>query len=281
MILIAGRGAFALRPMLEADARWGRNEGIRQTVPGPTPRRMPAEVALMVWTGDGNNRFATSLMTLLKELEATFPDMAWQTNSQTGTIGNPDHQSQGSASDHNPWLNKTVRALDVASPDEVSNGPDCESLFNLVNQMYAAQDPRVFPDGYAIYKRRITDWDRPGQFHDYDGDDPHVRHLHISVSTDPAGYDSTKKWLSGAEHTDADHHDELEEEEMGAYTVTQTVNPQTGNKRWFLTGPAGVKEVQESDANAAASFLGLKIVQASEAALAACRDDINAAASGK
>lgn len=139
-------------------------------------------------------------MTLLQQLTAANPGKGWLNSPQTGTIGDAKHQAKNSSSDHNPWLNNTVRALDVAANVSgvpgivtVTDAPDCEALFAMVNSMYAARDPRVFPDGYAIYLRRITDPTRPGKFRTQQGD-PHLFHVHISVSRNPAGYNSTASW---------------------------------------------------------------------------------------
>jgi hypothetical protein len=153
----------------------------------------------VVWTGGGGFRLAPALLTLLQQLEQAYPGTGWLNSPQTGTIGDAKHQAEAS-SDHNPWLNKTVRALDIAANVSgvagivtVTDAPDCEALFGMVNQMYAAKDPRVFPNGYAIYNRRVTDWDNPGGFHAQQGD-PHLYHLHISVSQNPDGYNSTAPW---------------------------------------------------------------------------------------
>jgi len=154
----------------------------------------------VVWTGDAQYRLAPALLTLLHQLEAAYPGPGWQNSPQTGTIGDEAHQARSSDSDHNPWLDETVRALDVAANVSgvpgivpVSDAPDCEGLFDMVNAMYAGRDARVYPDGYAIYRDRITDWDNPGGYHAQQGD-PHLYHVHISVSQNPAGFNSTEPW---------------------------------------------------------------------------------------
>jgi len=148
----------------------------------------------MVWMGDGQYRMAAALITLFNELRQQYPSDAWQASPQTGTIGDAAHFAEGSASDHNPWENNTVRALDIAA--NVAGGPPGEGLFQMVNRMYAARDPRVYPNGYAIYNGRITDWENPGGYHAQQGD-PHLYHVHISVSQNPAGYNSTAPWPLG------------------------------------------------------------------------------------
>lgn len=153
-----------------------------------------------MWMGGGGYSLAQSLAVLIHQLETAYPSQAWQNSPDTGTIGDAAHQAQGRDSDHNPWLNNTVRALDVANSDPA--GPDCEALFAMVNRMYAARDPRVYPNGYAIYRGRITDWDNPGSFHAQQGD-PHNNHVHISVSQNPAGYNSPAPWpLTGSPQED-------------------------------------------------------------------------------
>jgi len=165
----------------------------------------------MVWTGSDQYRLAPALLTLLHQLEARYPGQQWVNSPQTGTIGDAAHFAEGSASDHTPWLDNTVRALDVAADTDaaglvpVHDAPDCEALFAMVNRMYADHDPRVWPNGYAIYLYRITDWDNPGGFHPQQGD-PHLYHLHISVSQNPAGFNSTAPWpLPGGESTQSGH----------------------------------------------------------------------------
>jgi len=154
----------------------------------------------MVWTGDSRYRLAPALLTLLRQLEQAYPGQGWLNSPQTGTIGDVAHQAENSDSDHNPWLDDTVRALDIAADVSgvpgivtVTDAPNCEALFGMVNRMYADRDVRVYPNGYGIYNRRITDWANPGGFHAQHGD-PHLYHLHISVSQDPAGYNSTAAW---------------------------------------------------------------------------------------
>ncbi|MFL6160975.1 MAG: hypothetical protein ACJ74U_01985 [Jatrophihabitantaceae bacterium] len=137
---------------------------------------------------------------MLDQLTEAHPGQGWLSSPQTGTIGDTTHQAKNSSSDHNPWLNNVVRALDVAANVSdvagivtVSDAPDCEALFTMVNAMYAARDPRIWPDGYAIYLKRITDPDNPGSHRAHQGD-PHLYHVHISVSRTQAGYNSTDNW---------------------------------------------------------------------------------------
>jgi hypothetical protein len=164
----------------------------------------------MVWTGGGGFRLAPTLAELLHQLERQNPGPGWIKSPQTGTIGDARHREEGT-SDHNPWLNNTVRALDIAANVSgvpgivtVTDAPDVEALFGMVNEMLAREDPRVSPDGYAILRHRISDPARPGEYKPTtSAQDPHLYHLHISVSTNPAGYNSTAGWPLPAPPTTA------------------------------------------------------------------------------
>lgn len=156
----------------------------------------------MVWTGSAQYRLAPALLTLLRQLEQAYPGQQWLTSPQTGTIGDTRHMAEGDKSDHVPWLDNTVRALDVAvnvsgvaGIQTVTDGPPGAALFAAVNAMYGARDPRVFPDGYVIFNRRITDPANPGGSKPYYGTDPHIYHVHTSVSTNPAGFNSAEPWI--------------------------------------------------------------------------------------
>jgi len=154
------------------------------------------------WIGDGQYRLAPALLTLLQQLRVAYPGQGWLNSPQTGTIGDRNHLAKGWAnSDHNPWLDGTVRALDVAvnvsgvaGIVDVSDGPPGKSLAAMVNAMFAAKDPRVWPNGYVIFDGEETDWDNPGGMHPYTGADQHHYHAHISCSQNPDGFNSTDPW---------------------------------------------------------------------------------------
>src|SRR5262249_36859977 len=64
----------------------------------------------MVWTGGGTRRLAKSLITLIDEVDAKYPD---RDRSNDGTIGDTSHQAR--RSDHNPDSEGVVRALDITT----------------------------------------------------------------------------------------------------------------------------------------------------------------------
>lgn len=149
-------------------------------------------------------RVARALLTLRAEV-----DRGWPARDRTsdGTIGDAAHASRGS--DHNPWLLDShgvgvVRALDLDA-----DGWPIDDTFEYLRQLAAAGDRRLNPDGYLIRNRRIASSKRsgiflrrwlwrpylpvPGQAYN-----PHDKHGHVSVSTDPAGYDSVDGWLTAS-----------------------------------------------------------------------------------
>lgn len=189
-----------------------------------------------MWEGGDGFTLAGSLVTLIAQLEAAYPDQGWQNDSGTGTIGDAAHRAEGSASDHNPWLNNTVRALDVAL---TAAGPSCEGLFQMVNRMYAAHDPRVFPNGYAIFNGRITDWSNPGGYHAQQGDQ-HLTHCHISVSQDSGaeGYNSTAPWpITGSPApAPTPTPGTLEDDDMTFEMIANITDPTGAVYAWSVSG---------------------------------------------
>jgi hypothetical protein len=131
-------------------------------------------------------RLATALEVLRKEVNAAHPN---RQKASDGTIGDVAHQSQGSASDHNPWLNNTVRAWDITTADFT------DALAEWLRQKGQGGDPRLVGGGYVIYKARIAS-DNPvagvWNWRPYSGD-PHTSHIHVSVTRN-AAYDSAAPW---------------------------------------------------------------------------------------
>lgn len=114
----------------------------------------------------------------------------WPARDHTsdGTIGDAAHAKTGAGSDHNPWLNNTVRALDVDV-----DGIDPGWLAEQLRLLGAAGDHRLAGGGYVIYNRQITASDFR-RWMPYTGSDPHTSHVHISVTRAPAGYEDRGPW---------------------------------------------------------------------------------------
>jgi hypothetical protein len=123
-----------------------------------------------------NPRPAASLLTLRDQVDKLYPG---RNRASDGLIGDAAHQAV--QSDHNPNAQGIVTAIDIThDPD---HGLDIQKLATaLVNSL----DPRI---KYIIANRQI--WERGTGWHRYDGDNPHNKHLHLSVQ---GNVDDSKLW---------------------------------------------------------------------------------------
>lgn len=135
-------------------------------------------------------RVATSLDALLKQVNAKAPR---RSKKSDGSIGDAAHASRNS--DHNPWI--VERGVGVVTARDIThdpaNGCDAGALAEAIR---ASQDPRV---KYIIWNRRIANSSAIGDqqawaWRPYGGSNPHNHHVHISVKSDKANYDSTDSW---------------------------------------------------------------------------------------
>ena|SRR5438093_455175 len=146
----------------------------------------------MVWKGDGTNRLAKSLITLIDQIDAKFPT---RDRSSDGTIGDASHQA--TRSDHNPDSHHVVRALDITN--DPAHGLDTG---RLAENLRLGRDPRI---KYVISNRRIFGDEgyaernhvSPWTWGSYDGKNPHDMHVHISVNADDALADDPRQWDIG------------------------------------------------------------------------------------
>lgn len=135
-------------------------------------------------------RVAKSLEELLAEINAAAPT---RSKASDGSIGDPAHSSR--LSDHNPNPAGVVRARDFThDPD---HGLDAGELAEAVRRLGIAGHPALGPGAYVIWNHRIASATQDGQPWDwepYGGDNPHTKHVHVSVATAARGYDSTRRW---------------------------------------------------------------------------------------
>lgn len=138
-------------------------------------------------------RDARSIDVLKTEIDTAYPG---RSTASDGTIGDAAHATR--ESDHNPWVVfggvGIVRARDVThDPD---HGCDCDVLAERVAALIAlGAHPALRHGAYVIRNRRIFSFDRRDEgWRTYTGSNPHEKHMHVSVSLDPTGFDSTAPW---------------------------------------------------------------------------------------
>lgn len=124
-------------------------------------------------------------------------NLRWPQRSKVsdGTIGDAAHASRNS--DHNPWVKVNgvgvVRAIDITA-----EGIDPAAYAEHLRALGKAGDPRLVPGGYVIWNKRIASERQGWAWRPYTGANGHTRHIHLSLSTKPSGFDSRSSWgISG------------------------------------------------------------------------------------
>jgi len=138
-------------------------------------------------------RVARSLLTLRDQVNLRAPA---RSKASDGTIGDSRHCSGSPrASDHCAWIidgaNGVVSAMDITH--DLAHGCDANAIAEAIR---AARDGRV---KYIIWNRRICNSSPIGGhaawvWRNYTGRNGHTQHVHISVKSDRAHYDSTAPW---------------------------------------------------------------------------------------
>lgn len=125
-------------------------------------------------------RVAHSLNVLLEEIDTVWPD---RSTASDGALGDDEHAKR--QSDHNPNSQGVVQARDY----DVTSFPG--EAQKLADQIVATLKRRG-QDGYVIYNRRIANPAfQDAAWRDYDGPNPHIKHIHVSVHT---CIDTTDTW---------------------------------------------------------------------------------------
>lgn len=135
-------------------------------------------------------RLALALEQLRAEINTAAPH---RSKLSDGTVGDLSHAAR--ASDHNPNGAGVVRAMDVTH--DPAGGCDADQLAEAVRRLGIAGHPALGPGAYVIRNGRIASATldgAPWDWEPYAGSNPHTKHVHISVSSSAAGYDSTKEW---------------------------------------------------------------------------------------
>jgi hypothetical protein len=137
-----------------------------------------------LWALTGSHR-AGALDVLAAAVDAHWPK---RDHTSDGFIGDARHVTESSGSDHNPWLNHTVRAGDFDV-----DGIDARWLADQLLAAGAAGDHRLTAGGYVIFDHHISKPDFSG-WTAYTAGDPHTSHVHVSLSRNVAGYEDRSPW---------------------------------------------------------------------------------------
>lgn len=125
--------------------------------------------------------------TLLNEINARWPN---RNKENDGTIGDKAHAAR--KSDHNPNADGVVLARDIDSRLDGTT-VDAEELVQHIVALGRSGDPRL-KGGYVINRGRKwsdkTNWE-PAK---YTGTNKHNEHIHVSLTSNPSGYNSKASW---------------------------------------------------------------------------------------
>lgn len=129
---------------------------------------------------------ADSLVQLFAELNLLAPN---RSTVSDGWIGDPAHQAR--YSDHNPDVDGSVNAIDITH--DPAGRMDCGELAEYLRlRCIGGLETRV---AYLIFNRRISSRIDNWTWRDYRGENPHDKHLHISIHHTSAAETSTVDWL--------------------------------------------------------------------------------------
>lgn len=125
-------------------------------------------------------RLARSLVKLRAQIDALSPK---RNRKSDGDIGDTSHSAR--KSDHNPDARGIVHAIDITHDPE--HGCNAASI---AEELRKSHDPRILN---VIWNRRIfSSRVRPWVWRPYEGENPHDKHVHVSVTV--AGEDDQKPW---------------------------------------------------------------------------------------
>lgn len=136
-------------------------------------------------------RTAYSLDVILAEINAHAPR---RSKASDGSVSSDAHKKQNPDSDHDPNAAGVVRARDFTH--DPAGGLDCNVLAaKLAAMLHEGTHPALGSGAYVIWDAQIISRDRIGEgWRPYAGENLHTKHLHLSVATARAGYDSRRPW---------------------------------------------------------------------------------------
>jgi peptidoglycan hydrolase-like protein with peptidoglycan-binding domain len=137
----------------------------------------------MVATSGSGWRLAPSLVALMAEVDARWPD---RDKSSDGSIGDQAHAAR--PSEHNPDRDSDPMPTGYVSAVDITKDSTAQ-VASLIRALLA--DPRTW---YVIHDGHI--WSRTHGFgqRNYAGANPHTHHVHVSLMQTRAAADDTEWW---------------------------------------------------------------------------------------
>lgn len=134
-------------------------------------------------------RLARSLDALRSQFNRQWPT---RNKAADGTVGDAAHRAR--TSDHNPWIRES--GTGIVSALDITHDPKCGlDTYQVAERLRAKKDSRI---KYVISNGKIfSSTTSPWVLRRYTGSNPHRSHIHISVKSTKAHYDSTTSWDLG------------------------------------------------------------------------------------
>ena len=133
-------------------------------------------------------RVGNSLNKLLDQVNKKAPN---RKKGADGGIGDPAHQTELCASQHNSCCVKYNGIWIIRARDFTHDPAGGFDSYAFAEQLRLSRDPRI---RYIISNHRITGPNYGWVWHDYNGSDPHTNHAHVSVWDDQPRFDNTADW---------------------------------------------------------------------------------------
>lgn len=147
---------------------------------------------------------AASLQALLGEINQRWPG---RDKRSDGALGDAAHSAR--VSDHNPdYSAPGARRGVVRARDIDKDGIDLQELLDELRRECRDATPRV---AYVIYNGQMMRSYRktiagrtyePGEWSPYDGPNPHIGHVHVSINHTAAAEADTSPWFTPKEEVD-------------------------------------------------------------------------------
>lgn len=135
---------------------------------------------------DSMARAAYSINVLREQVNKYAPN---RDKASDGVVGDSSHLALGNKSDHNPWYNGIVTAVDI--DHDPTGGMDCKLLSQ---SLVYSRDPRI---KYIIFNAQIyrmySGHSKSFAWGPYSGVNAHRSHMHLSIVAKPIA-DDVSRW---------------------------------------------------------------------------------------